>query len=361
MTLAYPVPRAKQPLPFVRRSPSFDGGNIFTRLLAAHVIAHVTKRAPSEIVARQWPSDRTLVELIERAAVAPAMTTVTGWAAELAQRVVADALEALAPASAAAQLFQLGLSLSFDSAATLGVPGFLVNDTTYTGVFVAEGQPIPVFALGDAAAALSPHKIAGIFALTREMIDSSNAEKLIADVVVRNLGRAVDEVLVDGNPGDASRPAGLRNGIAALTPSANADLDEAFYEDIVTLINSVARVGGAGPYVFIASPGRAAAMQLRAAQSFSNSNLHVLGSSAVVNDLIVVAAAALVSAVGSQPDVESANAATLHMDTVPQAVGSAGPGRALWQTDTIGVKVRWPLSWALRDPRGFAWMTPVWK
>jgi hypothetical protein len=54
------------------------------------------------------------------------------------------------------------------------------------------------------------------------------------------------------------------------------------------------------------------------------------------------------------------------METVPAPIGTPGtptvvaaPTRSLWQTDAIGLKVRWPVSWALRDPRGFAWLTPT--
>jgi hypothetical protein len=49
------------------------------------------------------------------------------------------------------------------------------------------------------------------------------------------------------------------------------------------------------------------------------------------------------------------------MDTVPGLPGTMGPELEMWQTNSIAVKVRWPVSWALRDPRAVAWMTPAWK
>ena len=49
------------------------------------------------------------------------------------------------------------------------------------------------------------------------------------------------------------------------------------------------------------------------------------------------------------------------MDTAPQPAGTMGPSRSLFQTDSLALKMRWPVSWALRDPRGFAWLTPAWK
>jgi hypothetical protein len=35
----------------------------------------------------------------------------------------------------------------------------------------------------------------------------------------------------------------------------------------------------------------------------------------------------------------------------------AAPTRSLWQTDAVGIKVRFNADWALRDPRALAWTT----
>jgi len=307
-----------------------------------------------------WPSDRVLDELLEKAAVAPAMTSVAGWAAELAVRVVHDAIEALGPASAGAELLKRGLVLAFDGAGLVSVPGF-VAEFGNAG-WVAEGQPIPVRQLASTAAILNPHKLAAIAVLSREMTESSNAEALVTDALVRAAGRMLDEVLFDANPEDAARPKGLRNGVAALTPSNNANSSEAFYEDLGALFGSLAPVGGNGPYVLVMSPGRAMMFNARGHGSMPATNVVVLGSSAVVNDVLAVAPAALVAALSPEPEVEASKAAQIVMDTAPGAAGVAGPvNKSMFQSDAVAVKVRWPVTWALRDPRGFAWMTPTWK
>jgi hypothetical protein len=342
-----------EPLPSLRRDPPLQlpPGNTFLRCLAAQVIARVSRVPLHDVAARMWPSD-----LMLRAAVAPAMTSVAGWAAELAQ-TIADALEALGPASAGAQLLKEGLVLTFDGAGAISAPGF-VAEFGNAG-FVAEGQPIPVRQLAETVAQLLPHKLAAIAVLTREMVESSNAEKLIGDTLMRAAGRMLDEVLFDANPADAARPAGLRRGVAASTPSASTDPLVAFHEDVATLINAVAPVAGNGPFVLVASPGRAANMAIRFNRDLSN--VRVLGSSAVINDLLAVAPTALVAALSPEPEIETSKAATLVMDTAPGAAGTMGPERSVFQTDSLAMKMRWPVTWALRDPRGFAWMTPVWK
>lgn len=345
------------PPPSLRRELQLPPGNSFIRLVTAKAIASVRRTDPGDVAATMWPNDKILSAMLTRAATAPAMTTVAGWAAELVQRLVVDALEALGPASAGAQVLRRGLVLNFDGAGTISAPGF-VADFGNAG-FVREGNPIPVRQLAAAAANLLAHKLAALAVLSRELIESSNAEAAISDALTQSAGRMLDEVLFDANAADADRPAGLRNGVAASTPSASGDAYEAVFEDIATLINAVAPVGGNGPYVLVGSPGRAIAINLRIQPT---PNLLVLGSSAVVNDLLAIAPAALVSALSVNPTVESSKATTLHMeDTAPQPIGSAGPAKSMFQTDSVALKLRWPVTWALRDLRGFAWMTPTWK
>jgi hypothetical protein len=345
---------------FKRNPLPLQSGNCFRRLLTARTVAHLTRRSASEVAARMWPSDRLIAELVERAASAPAMTSVAGWAAELAQRVVSDAIEALGPASSGAEVLKQGLVLNWDGAGSISAPGF-VAEFGNAG-WVAEGDPIPVRQLAVGPAILNPHKLGAIAVLTREMMESSNAEALIGDALMKAAGRMLDEVLFDANPENAARPKGLRNGVSASTPSASTDPFGAIFEDTSTLINAIAPVAGNGPYILVTNPGRAVSASFRQSD-FSAANIRFLGSNAVINDMLAIAPAALVAAFSPDPDVETANAATLHMDTAPIVVGPAGatPHRSMFQTDSIAVKMRWPVSWVLRDPRGFAWLTPIWK
>jgi hypothetical protein len=117
-------------------------------------------------------------------------------------------------------------------------------------------------------------------------------------------------------------------------------------------------VAGNAPIAFIGSAGRALRARIMALEGFED--VYILGSNAVINDFLCVATAALVSAVGV-PEVEVSKVAALTLDDAPAAdpTTPVGPMRSLWQTDAFGIKCRWPVSWALRDPRGFAWLTPT--
>ena len=343
---------------FRREAREQVSGNLFRRSLTARAIASLSRRSIAEVVEALWPNDRTLLQHLTRAAVEPATTTAVGWAAELVRKRTADVLEALGPASGAADVLQQSLVLDWDGAGLISAPGFVASASNSS--FVQEGHPIPVRQLPLDPAQLQPYKLATIAALTREMVESSNAEALISDALVRSTGLALDAVFFSANAATAAAPAGIRNGIAALGPSANVDPFAAVFEDVATLIDAVALVGGKGPFIFVAGPGRAASFAMRVGSA--DSGLIPISSSAVGNDLIVIAPKALVAAMSADPDVETANAATLVLDTTPGAAGTTASGeKEMWQTDSVAVKVRWPVSWVLRNPGAVAWLTPAWK
>jgi hypothetical protein len=344
-----------------RELPALPPGNLFWRNLTARTVARITRETPLEAAARLWPSDGAL-QIFIRAASAPATLTTSPWAPDLGHKVIIDALEGMGPAAAGAQLLLQSLVLNFDRNAIISAPGFVAG--AGNAGFVAEGAPIPVKQLASAAVQLTPFKLAAISVLTREMVESSNAEALVSDVLVRSAAAALDVALFGSAAATAAAPAGLRNGIAATTASAASDALEAFYEDCATLITAASAVAGNGPFLLIASPGRIAGMVMRFV--LQPGNVSVLASNAMGNDLMCVAPRALVTALSPDPEIETANAGELHVEgATPLDIVSGGtaasPVKSLWQTESIAVKMRWPVSWALRDTNAVAWTTPTWK
>ena len=347
-------------LSFKREQPQLQlaPGNLFTRSLTAKVIAHANRARPQDVAAQMWPNDRMLAQLMEiKATSAPAMTTVSGWALEIAYRVVADTVEALGAASSAIDVMDLALKLAWDGAGSISVPALVASAAN--GGFVAEGDPIPVRQLAATGALMSPKKVASIAVLTREMMEGSNAEALISDTLVKSAALAIDTVFFGSAAATAAAPAGIRNGISTLTASNNADPFAAFSEDMATLINSVGAVGGKGPFVLVANAGRATGIEVRYISE--SRNVVPIISSVAGNDIIAVAPKAIAVALSVDPDVETADTGTLVMDTAPVPPGSVGPERSLFQTDSLAIKIRWPVSWVVRDVRGVAWLTPAWK
>jgi hypothetical protein len=353
---------------FKRDAPlQLPAGNTFTRLLTARAIAAMRRSKIEDVVASMWPNDRVLSAVIEtRATSASAMTSVSGWAAELAHKVVYDTVEALGAASSAMDVMRESVVVSWDGAGQITVPAF-VGAATNAG-FVQEGNPIPVRQLAEAPAVINPFKIASIAVLTREMMESSNAERLISDALVTSAALAIDAVFFSTAAATAAAPAGIRNGISTLTASANTDAFGAVFEDVAALINSISQVGGKGPYVIAGGAGRIVSMsgrydfETKGTGEGGDVNMFQVMTSAAGNDLIAIAPKAIASAISPEPDIEVVNAATLVMDTAPGAAGTTGSGeKSMWQTDSLAIKVRWPVSWVVRNVLGVAWLTPAWK
>jgi hypothetical protein len=274
----------------------------------------------------------------------------------LGHTVIADLIATIGPVGAGARLLQAGLQLMFDSAGEVYVPGFEASADKVA--FVREGAPVPVHSLTVTGPLLEPRKLAVITVLSSEMIAGSNAEALVTDALTRATSLAIDAALFDAAAGDDIRPAGLRYGIAASTPSASTDPNHAMTDDLSGLAAVVSVIGG--PIMVVASPQRAIAMSLRAPRELP---FPVLGSPAVApGDVIAIATQGIASATDAVPEISSSRMATVNMDTAPlqilDASGTvAAPTRGLWQTDTIGIKLRFGASWALRDPRALAWLS----
>jgi HK97 family phage prohead protease len=183
--------------------------------------AHRYRKSVHEARSLIYPKDaatKAYLEYVEKTASAPAMTTVTGWAAELAQTIYADFMSPLMPNSVFPRLSGYGLSLSFGRGGRIVIP--TRNRTpTIAGSFVGEGQPIPVRQGQFLAQTLVPKKMAVITVWTREIDEHSipAIEGLLQQAIQEDTAVSLDSVLLDTNPATAVRPAGLFNGITPIT------------------------------------------------------------------------------------------------------------------------------------------------
>src|SRR5262249_38102790 len=138
-----------------------------------------------------------------------------------------------------------------------------------------------------------------------------------------SVGPAVDRVLFSANAAATDRPAGLLNGIAALTPAAPGEKAQAIVDDLQALGLAVAGVAGNGAITLVASPDAAGALRLRLPQTVE---WPVLTSAALpARTVIAVAANAIVSAVEGAPTIDASTIAEFHRESVPAPiVTSAG-------------------------------------
>ena len=344
-----------------------NAGQSLVRAITADLLTAAERTTYSDdVVKRCWPHDRD-AELIVRSASSPAVMTTAAWAGSLAATALADFILNMGPASAGSALLRRGLQLNFQNKAAIMVPGLLSAATNTS--FVQEGEPIPVRQLSLDGPTLSPRKFATITAFSREMFLHSvpTIESLTRAVLTESVGLALDSALLDATEGDAARPGGLRYNIAAVGgASAATPRSEAMAEDIATLVTAVAPVAGNVPIIIVASPAQAAA--LRVLWNRANLDYEVLSSSGLAAGVVVaIAPNALVSAIDPAPRFDVSTQSTLHMeDTTPLAIGTAGtpptvaaPTRNLFQTDTLALRLRMEVSWALRNAGALAWLENV--
>jgi hypothetical protein len=327
---------------------------------AIAVAAHELERdsPPAAILRRRgWTDDRT-ADLLTRGASTPATTTQAGWAQELAQTTWAY-LETLGAASAGAALLAQSLSLEFGSAAEIRLPHFVAGSSS--AAFVAESMAAPTMQLVlSTPPPIVPHKLLTIALLTREMLESSNAETLVSDTLSRAAGLKLDEVLFDTAVADSARAAGLRQGVSALTASSATTKQDAFLDDVVALTNAVAAIAGNGPITFVAAPGRALNMRVRFGAADLSDKVSVLASSALTAEVLCVVPAAVVFAGGGEVRIVAERQAEIvRANPAGAPTDGAGPVMSLFQADCVALKLRLPISWTRRDSRACAWLTPT--
>jgi hypothetical protein len=342
---------AQRPIPLRPdyRARDREAVGSFVRACIATGMGTLDKTAKAaEHVARQWPDDR-VAALVTRGAVAPFSTD---SAASLVQVSLA-LLSALQPMSAAADLFTRAIALDFSSG-VVSVP----NIAPVQPGFVGEGQPIPVQqALTGPGPVLEPKKLALLVGVSGEMIRHADSEKIIRQVLVESTGPALDKVVFSTDAGDDTKPAGLLHGVSPLTPVAGAD-QAAMIGDLKQLAQAVAAVAGNGGVVFIMPPSQHVAMS-----TLPNFPYAVLESGTLAEGTVIaVAVAGLVSSTAGPPKVDASAAAVVHEHDQPaEIIDDAGtlavPVRSFYQSDSLSMRLRWPLSWGRRSDLAVAWLT----
>ena len=326
---------------------------------------------------------KMVCDLTLKSAVAPATTTVAGWAAELVQQIVTDLMPTLLPSSVFPSLSAMGLKLSFGRNGRIIIPTRNVTPTV-AGSFVGEGQPIPVRMAGFSSQTLTPKKMAVITTWTKEMDEHSipAIEGLLREAIQQDTAISIDTVLLDVNPATAIRPAGIRNGTSGLTPTAGGGFN-ALVGDLKALTGAIltATNGNIRNMVFIMNPAQALSIAFTQppvpgglfpfASEINAGRLNgrpVIQSGTVpVGVVICIDAADYVSVSGDAPRFEISDQATLHMeDTNPQQLAAAGtapvvaaPAQSMFQTDSLALRLILPLNWTVRRAGVVAWVAGV--
>ena len=356
------------------------------RHFAATTIAYV-KRQPIEVALTEmygsygdFEATKGIVEWRTRAATAPATTTTTGWAAELAVTGQGQWFNALMAGSIFQPVSSRGMNITLGRYAQISMPT-RASTPTIAGSFVAEGAPIPVRQAAFTPVTIGLKKMAVITSYTREIAEHSTPEieTILRQLIMDDTGVAVDTVFIDNVAISSIRPAGIRNGVSGLTPTAGGGFT-ALVGDIKALVGALAAVNAMGSLVWVMNPVQQIAISLTQNaggdfpfQAQINGN-NLMGYPVVVSSTVPAGMVILVNAddlmvvQGDTPRFDVSDQATLHFeDTTPLqiATGAQGSGvlatptRSMFQTDSLALRMILPMNWAMRRTGSVAWVTGV--
>jgi hypothetical protein len=334
------------------------------RSIAARVLAKIHGGSPERLARASWPQDRAAVALITRGAVSP-LDTVAG--AAFVQTRITDLLLGLAPGSAAAQLFARSLRFDFEGVLQYQVPHIAIRPVP---LFVGESAPIPVVQPGVASSTIGPtRKLSFIAAISREL--ASATPETMSVVLARLLGESAAKALdlaVFGNAAASTlQPAGLLNGVVALTATAagSSPAIDIVASDIAALATAFATAGiNSADMILILNPAQA--WKLRTIIGYQNIEFTILMSLGVpAGTVIAVVPSAIGSGYEGAPEIEITDQPALHFDaSVPLELVSgsgavASPSMSTWQQDLLAVKLRTRCAWSALQPGCVQTMGPV--
>jgi HK97 family phage prohead protease/HK97 family phage major capsid protein len=363
-----------------------DPGNLFVRHCVAKLIAHVRHIPVDEAMRERYghypdfDQTRGVHDYFMRAATAPATTTTTGWAAELATTMYGDFFESLSPGSIYGPLAPQGFRVTLGRNATITMPTDAATPTV-AGSFVLEGAPIPVRQAAFTPVSMGLKKMAVIVAYTKEISDHSNPaiEAVIRRLITKHTMKAIDTVLIDATAVSTTRPAGLRNGVTVTAATAGGGFN-ALVTDIKNLIGVLAAADSLRSPIFIMNPVQKVAItfaQGNAGTDFPlasqiNNNILagypvIVSSTVPAGMVILIDAADFMSATGDDPRFDVSDQATLHFeDTTPLQIGTVGspptvaaPSRSMFQTDSIALRMILPMNWTMLRTGVIAWTQAV--
>jgi HK97 family phage major capsid protein/HK97 family phage prohead protease len=360
-------------LPAAKKANALD---YFVRAGALMYLAHRDKSKIEDVLrASPYAEDvptKVMLEYNAKAATAPAMTTVTGWAAELVQQIYTDLMPLLTPKTIYPRLASHGLSLSFGRAGKIIIPTRSLTPAV-AGSFVGEGLPIPVRQAAFTSQTLVPKKMAVISVWTKELDEHSlpAIEGVLRDAIQTDTGISLDVVLLDANPATAVRPAGIMNTVTPLTPTAGGGFT-ALLGDIKQVSGQLLGVtkGNLRAPCWIMNPQQVNSIALTAnalgafpfKDEVSAGTLYgwpiIDSGSVTLGTVIAIDAADFVAVGGEGARFELSDQATLHFeDTAPGDIvgGASGPipsfpVKSMFQTDSIAMRLILPINWTIRRP-----------
>lgn len=369
------------PAPRIVTTQNRAKGHLAISAISALVKAHGTQTSPIDIVKSHF-KDEPEIEIVTRAAVNPADTADTTWAAPLVRDAWGEFIGLIRDVAVYPRL--PGIQLDFDRFGNVTLPR-QNGRGNLSGGFVAEGAPIPVKEGSLDSVGLSPKKLAVISVFTKEIANRSipAIDGLIRGQILGDTAETLDTLLLDAVARTTVRPAGLQDTTETGAGNINAsggDTVALITADVKGVLSRVIAARGSTGGVWAMNPLRV--LGLRSVQDAANGEYPfraeidagmffghpVLVSDNVTSDIVgFVGGGSMAFGNDYSPTFDVSDQTTLHMeDTSPAAIGTAGtpnvvaaPVRSMFQTDSLAVKMTMGLDWRIVRIGGVQVLTGV--
>lgn len=334
----------------------------------------IIERRPVDDVIKSMFGEAPDVMVMAKAATAAARTDVPGWAQELVQDQVVGFATLLVPMSIWAAF--PGLSLTFGGDGKIILPGRDYSKNV-SGGFIGEGGAIPVKAGATRSVALTPDKVAVIIALTRELARRSSpaALPLFQQMVLEDTSMMLDTLFLDNTAATPNvRPAGLQTlATGDNTRIASGATLQNIIADMKDMVGQMGtnRMGRRPVWIMSEANRLALAMLTNDLGQFVFKDeigrgvffgYPILSSINVPAGVVfLIDANEIAKAAEGAPMFDVSEQATVHMDTAPNAdiaVPASGVV-SFFQTDSMGLRMIWELTWGARQNGAVQTLTGV--
>jgi HK97 family phage major capsid protein len=373
------------PVPRVEARSRTPGMNKAGMALACVIKGLMTNKDPLSL-AREECKDIPEMEMLVRAATAPAVTGNPTWAGNLVQETWGPLVEAMYAMTVYNRI--PGMRLTFEGKFNLPVQGGVGN---LAGDFIAENGVIPVKSGSIGTVSLQPHTLGVISAFSKELMRRSvpSIQGIIQNQILKDTARTIDVKFLDAIARTAgTRPAGLQDTtetgagnivaqanvatgagnstVKEINASTRAMLGRVWAIDAgvegVWVMNPLQRLaledkqdGTTGQFVFRDEVQRG---RFRGFPILESTNVTSGVTAFIAGDSMAFATELL-------PYFEQSDQATLHFeDTSPATISTAGtppalahPVISLFQQNLVAVKGIWTLDWRILRQAGVQVLT----
>ena len=368
----------------VKNTEKLEPGIAFARVARVKALAFIGSggtRDEIQIAKSVYPGDEKLIAALKaKAAVDAANTMTTTWAGNLINDggvAFADFVEYLRPRTLLGQISDRLRRLPFDTPV-------LIQGSGGAAKWVKEGAAKPLTEWTYTRAKMAPLKVAAIAAATKEtlMRASVAADTLLRDELARAVGARIDTTFIDPDAAAVTdeSPAGILNGVAALTLSGGGDA-AAVRCDVAEFLQAFSDANLSLNGAFWVMPERVAiALSLMTnpmgqpefpGLSFTGGTFH--GLPAFISNYADTDSNGSVVALikgdeiflGDEGGVQVAmsDQASLVMDNAP-SMNSTTPTAAqvvsMWQTNSVAFLVERFINWQRRRAQAVAWARVNW-